>query len=129
MVWEGMNRRKFPRVKFPCLVKIVHQDRPADVILTHTENISGGGVCVVIKKSLELFSPVSIEIDLLDSEDVIACKGRTIWAIRRKATETVKPSYYDTGFEYVDIKEADRQRIDRTVEHFLKSQLKAKIES
>jgi len=83
----------------------------------------------VIKKSLELFSPVSIEIDLLDSEDVIACKGRTIWAIRRKATETVKPSYYDTGFEYVDIKEADRQRIDRTVEHFLKSQLKAKIES
>ena len=91
MAWEGMNRRQFPRVKFPCLVKIVHHDRSTDVILTHTENISGGGVCVVIKKSLELFSPVSIEVDLLDSEDVISCKGRTIWTIRRKA-KFVKPA-------------------------------------
>jgi c-di-GMP-binding flagellar brake protein YcgR len=127
MAWEGMNRRKFPRVKFPCLVKIVHQDKPADVILTHTENLSGGGICVVIKKSLELFSPVSIEIDLMDSEDVIVCKGRTIWTVRRKATESVKPSYYDTGFEFVDIREEDRKRIDLTVEHFLKSQQRAKI--
>ena len=127
MAWEGMNRRKFPRVKFPCLVKIVHHDKPADVVLTHTENLSGGGICVVIKKSLELFSPVSIEIDLMDSEDVIACKGRTTWAIRRKATESVKPSYYDTGFEFVDIREEDRKRIDLTVEHFLKSQQRAKI--
>jgi c-di-GMP-binding flagellar brake protein YcgR len=127
MAWEGMNRRKFPRVKFPCLVKIVHQDKPAEAILTHTENVSGGGICVVIKKSLELFSPVTIEIDLMDSEDVITCKGRTIWIIRRKATESVKPSYYDTGFEFVDIREEDRKRIDLTVEHFLKSQQRAKI--
>jgi c-di-GMP-binding flagellar brake protein YcgR len=127
MVWEGMNRRKFPRVNFPCLVKVVHQDKTADVILTHTENLSGGGICVVIKKSLELFSPAIVELDLMDGEDIISCKGRTIWAVRRKATEPVKPSYYDIGFEFMDIREEDRKRIERTVEHFLKSQQKAKI--
>jgi hypothetical protein len=127
MAWEGLNRRKFPRVKFPCLVKIVHLGMAPEAILTHTENVSGGGLCVVIKKSLELFSEAGIEIDLMDGEDVILCKGRTVWAIRRKATEAVKPSFYDTGFEILDITEKDRKRIERVVEHFVKSQQKAKI--
>jgi c-di-GMP-binding flagellar brake protein YcgR len=122
-----MNRRKFPRAKFPCLVKLVHQAGAAEVILTHTENVSGGGICVVIKKSLELFSPALLEIDLMDSEDLIRCKGRAVWVVRRKATEAVKPSYYDTGFEFVDITPEDRGRIERSVEYIVKNQQKAKI--
>ena len=46
--WDGLNRRKFPRVIYPCLVVIQNgkvDDR--DVILTHTENIGIGGVCVI----------------------------------------------------------------------------------
>ena len=47
MGWEGLNRRKFPRVMFPCLVKISRQGEPPEMILTHTENVSSGGVCVI----------------------------------------------------------------------------------
>ncbi len=127
MTWEGLNRRKFPRVKFPCLVKVVREGRAEDVLLTHTENISVGGFCVVIKKSLEIFSPVGVEIDLMDGEDVIVCRGRTVWSVRRKATEAVKPSHYDIGIEFAGLKEKDLARVEQVVDHFLRVQQKSKI--
>ncbi len=127
MSWEGLNRRRFPRAKFPCLVKIMINGSAVDAILAHTENISTGGVCVILKKGLERFSAVDIEIDLLDAEDHIACRGKVVWSVRRKATDPLKPSCYDTGIEYVDIKNEVRQRIERVVEYIVKNENKAKL--
>jgi hypothetical protein len=42
MAWEGMDRRKFPRVMYPCMVKVISSDGPQESILTHTENIGHG---------------------------------------------------------------------------------------
>ena len=57
--WEGLNRRKFPRANYPCLVVIRNQDAPDDgehdknsTILTHTDNIRGGGGRVILKNKL-----------------------------------------------------------------------------
>jgi c-di-GMP-binding flagellar brake protein YcgR len=120
MSWEGLNRRKFPRAKFPCLIKIVKAGTPGDAILTHTENISTGGVCVIIKKQLETFSTVGIEIDLMDGEDIITAEAKVVWIVRRKATEDVKPSFYDTGVEFVSLPEHLRLRLEATVNHLLR---------
>lgn len=126
MSWEGLNRRRFPRAKFPCLVKIVLDGKPADAVLTHTENVSIGGVCVIIKKHVDLFAPLMVEVDLMDGEDHIVCRGKAVWVVRRKATEAEKPSFYDVGIEFVDAKDTDRARIERTVDILMKSLQKAK---
>jgi len=77
--WDGLNRRKFPRVIYPCLVVIANQDKgEKDVILTHTENIGIGGVCVILKQDLKMFSSVELELDLLDLENHIKCKGKVV---------------------------------------------------
>ncbi|MBF0486318.1 MAG: PilZ domain-containing protein [Candidatus Omnitrophica bacterium] len=120
MGWEGLNRRKFPRAKFPCLIKILRSDGQ-DAILTHTENISIGGVCVIIKRQLDIFTTVGIEIDLMDGEELISCASKVVWIVRRKATEEVKPSHYDIGIEFVDLKPSDRARIEKTVDHLVKA--------
>ncbi|NLE64505.1 MAG: PilZ domain-containing protein [Elusimicrobia bacterium] len=127
MAWEGLNRRRFPRVKYPCLIKIREEGRPEEAILTHTENISVGGVAVIVKRAFELFAPISIEIDLMDGEEQISCRAKIVWVVRRKAVEAEKPSFYDLGIEFVDMVDEDRGRIARAVEHLVKGLQKAKI--
>jgi c-di-GMP-binding flagellar brake protein YcgR len=120
MTWEGLNRRKFPRANFPCLIKVLHEGDPQDTLLTHTENISVGGACVILKKSVDLFSPVDIEFDLMDGGDIIACRGKVVWSVRRKAIESEKPSWYDLGLEFMDITPESRARVGQAVEHLVR---------
>ncbi len=120
MTWEGLNRRQFPRANFPCLIKIVHEGREDEAILTHTENISTGGAAVIIKKSLELFMSVKVEIDLMDGGELITCGAKVVWTVRRKALEALKPSFYDIGLEFLDLREESRSRVAHTVEHLVR---------
>lgn len=117
--WEGLNRRKFPRVNFPCLVTVYNQD-DKESILTHTENVGIGGICVVFKKNLKMFAPIELQLDLIDGEEHIKCKGKVVWSIRRKGEETVKPFFYDVGIEFVDLPQADFKRIDQTIHKLVK---------
>ncbi|MBF0331927.1 MAG: PilZ domain-containing protein [Candidatus Omnitrophica bacterium] len=119
MAWEGLNRRKFPRVNFPCLIKIITEGKVEGSLLTHTENISIGGAAVIIKKSMELFAQVLIEIDLMDGSDPVSCYAKVVWVVRRKAIEAEKPSFYDIGFEFIDIREEQRNRVAIAVEHLV----------
>lgn len=127
MAWQGLNRRQFPRAQFPCLVKILPQEKGEEAVLAHTENVASGGMCVILKKGLELFTPLTVELDLLDGQEHLSCKARIVWAIRRKATEEQKPSFYDTGIEFVDMHETDRLRLEQMVARLVKGQYRAKL--
>ena len=113
--WDGLNRRKFPRVNYPCLIIIRHPHSEPEVILTHTENIGVGGVCVIVKKNFQLFSPVELEIDLMDTGNHLKCQGKVVWVIRRKLTETTKPLFYDLGIEFSGMPEAEHKRLGEIV--------------
>ncbi|NTV30019.1 MAG: PilZ domain-containing protein [Candidatus Omnitrophica bacterium] len=106
---------------FPCLIKIVHKDGAPSTLLTHTENVSLGGVCVIVRRHLEMFMPISVEMDLLDCEDTLVCNGKVVWTVRRKATEEFKPSFYDTGIEFTDMDESGKARLEKMIVHLLKT--------
>ena len=95
--WAGLNRRNFPRVVYPCQIIIRDKEDKKIAILTHTENVGCGGACVVLKRNLKLFSPVEIELDLLDMENHIQCQGKIVWSVQRKDSEEKKPLFYDVG--------------------------------
>ena len=118
--WDGMNRRKFPRVYYPCLIVLRCAQGEQESILTHTENIGIGGVCVTINRNIPMFSPVELEIDLLDTESHIKCHGKVVWAIQRKLDEKKKPLFYDLGIEFSDIPPNDQKRLDEVVKRFVK---------
>ncbi len=120
--WDGLNRRKFPRVIYPCLVVIQNgkvDDR--DVILTHTENIGIGGVCVILKTDLKMFSHVDLELDLLDLENHIRCQGKVVWNVQRKDDAKDKPLFYDIGIEFEDLDTKEQERLDRIVKRLVKN--------
>ncbi len=121
--WEGLNRRRFPRVNYPCLVTVwVDSEGEKETFLTHTENIGIGGVCLTANKRFKLFSPIDIELDLLDMEDHLRCKGKVVWLVQRKDPDPRRPMLFDLGIEFEDIGEEEQRRISKIVQHLQKHQ-------
>jgi Tfp pilus assembly protein PilZ len=118
--WDGLNRRKFPRVNYPCLVVIRGGDDNQDVILTHTENVGVGGVCVILKQDIKMFSAVDLEVDLLDLGDHIKCKGKVVWNVQRKDESEQKPLFYDIGVEFQDLEKEENQRLEEIVDRLVR---------
>lgn len=118
--WNGLERRQFPRVNYPCLITIRHESNDMDAFLTHTENIGTGGVCVLFKKDVKLFSETDLEIDLLDMERNIRCKGKVVWSVKVQPKKPTKTPVYDTGIEFVSIIPKDQKRIADVVNQLIK---------
>ena len=116
MGWEGMDRRKFPRVMYPCMVKVMSSDGIQLQILAHTENVGIGGLCVTLKNEIKLFTPVELEIDLLDTNENIKPKGKVVWNVRRKSMEDIKPMFYDIGIEFTEIAKSDLDYLRKTLQ-------------
>ncbi len=109
--WDGLNRRQFPRVNYPCLLVIKDQENQENTLLTHTENVGLGGVCVILKRNIKMFSAVGIELDLLDLGDHIKCQGKVVWSVRRKMDAEKKPLFYDIGVEFDDLSPKEKDRL------------------
>jgi len=96
-------------------------DKKNDAILTHTENVGIGGVCIVLKKDVRMFSSVDLEVDLLDLGDHICCKGKVVWNVQRQRGSEEKPLFFDVGVEFVDINPQDQTRLSKIVERLVKN--------
>ncbi len=119
--WDGLDRRKFPRVKYPCLVIIKNSDdQDKEIILSHTENIGIGGVCIILKKNVKMFTAVELELDLLDMGEHIKCNGKIVWNVQRKTDANRKATFYDIGIEFDSITDAETQRIEDVVNRLAK---------
>ncbi len=120
--WDGLNRRRFPRVIYPCLVVVQRiEGGSKDIILTHTENIGVGGVCLILKQDLKMFSMIELELDLLDLESHIKCQGKVVWNVQHKSDATNKPTFYDIGIEFSDLLPQERERIDQIIQRLVKN--------
>ena len=120
--WDGLNRRKFPRVIYPCLVVIQNGAQgDKDIILTHTENIGIGGVCIVLKQDLKMFTVVELELDLLDLGNHIKCQGKVVWNVQRRDDAKNKPMFYDIGIEFMELSQEERDRLERIIKRLVKN--------
>ncbi|MFC1699204.1 PilZ domain-containing protein [Candidatus Omnitrophota bacterium] len=144
-MWDGLERRKFPRVQYPCLVTVFKRMKPALSILTHTENLSLGGVRVVVSEQIDVAAEVDIEIDLQDmlpnvlSKGTVAwvreltpgdpalaakkrniqrLKGKVAWVKKIPSTRAGEPAHFDIGIQFVGLKADDRHRVERIVAYF-----------
>ena len=144
-MWNGVDRRQFPRAEYPCLITIRKYVPPEVAILTHTENISIGGVRVIVDHRIDTATEVDLEIDLKDTMPNIASRGAIRWvreiepkampAAQGRNTKVFKgtvswveeippakkglPPRYDTGIQFIALKEDDKRRIEDLVQNIL----------
>jgi Tfp pilus assembly protein PilZ len=118
MSWEGANRRRFPRADYACLVRL-RKKGSSELFKTRTENIGCGGVCVVLPKEIEMFSPVEIELDLENTIGKVGCDGMVVWVIRRSEATKDSSTSFDTGIEFSNLHEEAKNRIEKVVKQCL----------
>jgi len=98
------------------MVKVISSDGLLQQILTHTENIGQGGLCVTLKNEIKLFTPVELEVDLLGIDEHIYPKGKVVWNVRRKSVEKIKPMFYDIGIEFTEISKRGQDCLRKTLQ-------------
>ncbi len=118
MGWGGIDTRRGVRVAFECVV-IVRKKDTSLVFKTQTENISTGGVCVILERGLLKNTPVEIELSLPDDPVPVICEGKIAWSIRRGEYSKRKSLQFDTGIEFNEITDEDKGRLKRIIEELL----------
>ena len=111
-MWQGIDQRRFPRAKYECTVK-VNQQGGSFSSAAITENIGLGGVCILLEKGLDIFSPVELELELSDGKPPAKVKGTIVWVVRRR--ELKKGPCFDTGVEFSELLPEDKARLEAEI--------------
>jgi c-di-GMP-binding flagellar brake protein YcgR len=111
------EKRQFPRANIHCKISTSFADRLL-VFNTHTENISAGGIKVILEEELHVSTVADLEICLLDKEKPLRCRGQIAWVKEMKPTH-VKPHLFDTGIKFIGITDAQQNEIGDFVKHVL----------
>ncbi len=115
-MWQGMNRRRFPRANYKCIITLRNFEGAPKIITTNTENIGIGGICVVLKNGVELFRNVKLELFLDNYSPPIKCDGIVVWVVKRTDPAKKETGEYDIGVEFSNINDNDKGRIGDLVE-------------
>ena len=113
-MWEGMNQRQFPRIKYRCIVTLKQKGKGPSTVSSITENVGLGGVCVLLQRGLDIFSPVNLELSLEDGKPPLKLQGTIVWVVRRRAIKKVVS--FDTGIEFLELSAEDKARIEAALD-------------
>lgn len=111
-MWQGIDQRRFPRAKYQCTVKLTQAGSTSSSAAV-TENIGLGGVCILLEKGLDIFSPVELELALSDGKSPLTVKGTIVWVVRRR--ELKKGPCFDTGVEFSELSPEDKARVEAEI--------------
>jgi len=106
----GIERRKFPRVNAKyqinvvCTGEVIQGEPPRYVFHTYTENISEGGIKIVLEREVKVGSLLELELFITGKESLpIKCKGVVVWT-KKSNLEGTKPDLFQTGIQFSDLK-------------------------
>jgi Tfp pilus assembly protein PilZ len=121
-MWDGFDKRRFPRINLQCEITIEshHAGRPVSAI---TENIGCGGVCVLLEQPLERFERCSLKLELSENMPRIETAGKVVWIVPTRDLKS-KKVLYDTGIEFDDV----NPDFQRSIRDFLEKNASAASE-
>jgi len=119
-MWDGFNKRKFPRLNLRCELILSGQRASTQIVHTQTENVGAGGICVLLDQPLERFSAVSLRLELDPHLPWIDCAGKVVWSVPSQEASSKKKAF-DTGIEFVNLQPAQQDLI----RHYVGARLEA----
>ena len=87
---NGEERRVHPRIELDLLVNY------SDNLISHTRNISEGGVCILAKESIEKGRLLNLVFSISDDMKV-PIFGKTVW------NREVEKNLYENGIKFFNV--------------------------
>ena len=119
-MWDGFNKRKFPRVHLRCELTVNPQGQEKS-FRGFTENVGTGGVAMILQEPLERFSECHIHLEIEKDQNPVECRGKIVWVVPSRDLLSSDKSF-DTGIEFTEIKENFRLRLSQFLEKNQQSQ-------
>jgi len=123
-MWDGFDKRKFPRINLRCEIEI-RSDEQKKPVKAVTENVGIGGVCVILGKQLERFSRCKVRLEFDKGTPSINCDGKIVWTIPTRGVKERK-FYYDTGVEFLELDDDARDKVRSYIESHVEEEPKKK---
>lgn len=103
------EKRRYPRLNINVNVEYSVLET-SESVAGNTKNISAGGICLIVYEDIKPGTILKLQIYLPDNHNPIQATGKVVW---RSKVEVVadKRVRFDTGIEFLDIKDSDRNII------------------
>jgi len=85
-----------------------------------TRNISAGGLCLSMDERLQIGDKLQLRMKL-PSEKIINAQGRVVWIREFEINSREYKKTFDTGIEFTEIRDEDREKINKFVLTYLPS--------
>jgi len=112
------ERRKFLRLTYPCKINLPSEEGEETFTL-HTENISSGGVRIILQEKLSRGTPLTIELSI--GKERIKTQGRVAWVLDITTPGAKEPDLFDTGIEFTSLSLEDRSFLSRQIEDMMET--------
>jgi c-di-GMP-binding flagellar brake protein YcgR len=112
------ERRKVPRVSVTCKISTSYAERLL-VFNTHTEDLSEGGMKVILEQNMHTPTPVNIELFLGPDKAPFVCKGEVLW-VKEVIPEGAVPRMYETGIKFTGLSGEDKDKLRNALAIFAK---------
>jgi len=106
----AVERRKSKRINLACNVMVIFGER---ILLfnTHSENLSGGGIKVVIWEKLHVGTSVELELFFAENQKSSKCRGQISWV--RQKTGPGSEGLFNTGIKFIDMSNSVQEEIKK----------------
>ena len=111
------EKRAFRRIRIACKLSIIFNERQL-IFNSHTEDLSAGGMMVIIEEGFPLATVVGLELFLWHEAGPIKCKGEIVWVNEITPKET-KPRLFNTGIKFIEISDSDKEEIAKFVNNII----------
>ena len=113
------NRRKTPRINYPCQLTMWVAQGVYDTVLAQTTNIGMGGLCVHLNQGIAPGMKVDIQIGFPDMTGTFKCKG----AVVRCQQESQK--IYNIGIQFEPLSELNHIFLDKKISELINLEKKS----
>ena len=110
------ERRRFPRVTYPCTVKVTSGSNIEEFSL-RTENISTGGVRIIMQTKPQINDTFNVEIVV--GEKHIKTQGRVVWVLDITTPGAQGPDLFDAGVEFTQVTTEDREFLAKLIDQLM----------
>jgi hypothetical protein len=112
------ERRKVPRISVTCKISASYAERLL-VFNTHTEDLSEGGMKVILEQNMHIPTPVNIELFLGPDKAPFVCKGEVLW-VKEVGPLGAPPRMYETGIKFTGLSVEDSDKLLNALAIFAK---------
>jgi len=114
------QKRKFERVKYPCLLTVWQEDGSQDILFAVTEDISAGGASLLTDQSVRAGSKVDVEMSFDTYGLRINCKARTVRCQRAAQEGNLPANKFAIAIEFLDMNDQQREALRGLIQQLIK---------